>query len=143
MYNNIGKKIKGLAVVIFIINALAGIISGCSLISSSSTRTMGWLLIVGGPVIGWIMSWFLYGFGELIDKISDIERNTRGKNFNTAIQNMNDSGNVSKYANVNTYPISDTQNKVYNERIEKIERLRSQGLITEEEYKQAVSKIEY
>ena len=52
-----------------------------------------------------------------IDKASDIERNTRGGERK-----------------------SEAQAKVDSERIGKIEKLRSQGLITEEEYQKAISK---
>ena len=71
----------------------------------------GLLVMVVGPIVAWVSSWFLYGFGELIDKASDIERNTRGGERK-----------------------SEAQAKVDSERISKIEKLRSQGLITEEEY---------
>jgi cytochrome c-type biogenesis protein CcmH/NrfG len=53
----------------------------------------------------------LYGFGELVDKACDIELNTRGAEKRNA-------------APLNSY----------SERISKLDTLRSQGLITEEEY---------
>ena len=120
MYDNIGGKIKGLAKATFIIEAIAVVITGIALMASDEDMIpIGLLVMVVGPIVAWVSSWLLYGFGELVDKACDIERNTR-------------SGERK----------SEAQTKVDEERISKIEKLRSQGLITEEEYKQAISKSE-
>ena len=73
--------------------------------------------MISGPFVAWVFSWLLYGYGELIEKTCEIARNTQGGERK-----------------------SEAQSKVDSERINKIERLRSQGLITEEEYQQAISK---
>ena len=118
MYNNIGGKIKGLAKASFIVAAIAAVITGIALMATDEDLILyGLLVMVVGPIVAWVSSWLLYGFGELIDKASDIERNTRGGERK-----------------------SEAQSKVDSERINKIEKLRSQGLITEEEYQQAISK---
>ncbi len=118
MYDNIGGKIKGLAKAIFIVEAIAAVITGIALMASDEDMIpIGLLVMVVGPLVAWISSWLLYGFGELIDKTCDIARNTHGGERK-----------------------SEAQSKVDYERISKIERLRSQGLITEEEYQQAISK---
>ena len=89
MYENIGKKIKGLAWATFIIGAAASVIVAIIFFSNASdvyleefksvyiTTGVLWLLI--GPIVSWVSSWMLYGFGELIDKVTDIEINTRNK----------------------------------------------------------------
>ncbi len=115
MYDKIGSKIKGLAKVIFIVEAIVTVITGIALISSDVD--IGILVIALGPIIAWVSSWLLYGFGELIDKACDIEHNTR-------------SGEGK----------SEAQAKMDYIRTGKIEKLRSQGLITEEEYQQAIFK---
>lgn len=120
MYKNIGKKIKGLAKVLFIVEAIVVVLTGVIIISLARDYTIflvGMLVLIIGPIVAWISSWLLYGFGELIDKTCDIERNTR-------------SGKIK----------SEAQSKIDAERISKIENLRSQGLITEEEYREAISK---
>ena len=119
MYDNIGGKIKGLAKATFIIGIIGAIIVGIVMMVSSDEILifLGLVVMFIAPVIVWISSLFLYGFGELIDKVSDIERNTRGGERKSL-----------------------KQDKVDSERIQKIEKLRSQGLITEEEYQQAISK---
>ena len=118
MFDNIGGKIKGLAKAVFIVEAIAAVIAGIALIASDEDLIpIGLLVLFIGPIVAWVSSWLLYGFGEIIDKTCDIERNTRGGERK-----------------------SEAQSKVDYERISKIEKLRSQGLITEEEYQQAISK---
>ena len=120
MYENIGKKIKGLAQILFIVGAIAAAIIGMVLmIISTSFILLGVLTLFLGPILSWIGSWLLYGFGELIDKTCDIERNTRG---------------ASKEDNP-------SQTNAISDKIKTIEDLRSKGLITEEEYRRAISKI--
>ena len=118
MFDNIGGKIKGLAKAIFYVEAVAAFIAGIVIMSEGDEMILFGLLIwVVGPLVAWVSSWFLYGFGEIIDKLCAIERNTRGGERK-----------------------SEAQEKIDSERISKIENLRSQGLITEEEYQQAISK---
>lgn len=115
MFNNIGGKIKGLAQVLFWLEVVAAVIVGIVLVED--TEGISLLFAIAGVIVAWISAWFLYGFGEIIDKLCDIERNTRGGERK-----------------------SEAQSKVDSERINKIEKLRSQGLITEEEYQRAISK---
>ena len=82
-YDNIGKKIKTLARCLFIIGMVLGIIAGAILIIGGCVTGdfgfafLGLLLILFYPFLTWISSWTLYGSGEMIDKICEIERNTR------------------------------------------------------------------
>lgn len=117
MLDNIGGKIKSLAKISFIITAVAEVIGGIILMEDGSTESYGLLLIVIGPMLALFSSWLLYGFGELIDKAGEIARNTRSGDRTSA-----------------------AQSRINHERINKIEKLRSQGLITEDEYRQAISK---
>lgn len=115
MFENIGGKIKTLAKVLFWIEAIAAIIVGFALIGD--TNGLSLLYALAGGFVAWVSSWFLYGFGEIIDKLCAIERNTRGGERKSTTQTNED-----------------------EKRISNLERLRSQGLITEEEYRQAISK---
>ena len=75
MYDNIGGKIKGLAIASFIVEAIAAVITGIAL----WVGTEEWwcaLILFCGPIVAWVSSWLLYGFGEIIDKLCDIEHNT-------------------------------------------------------------------
>ena len=125
-FNNIGTTIKNLAKwhcwisigIIWIASPIALII----LLSNIYTVDLWYIPVLIAsftPFLIWLSSLTIYAFGELVEKICDIERNT--------------CSDVRK---------SDAQSKIANERISKIENLRSQGLITEEEYQQAISKIQ-
>ena len=118
MYTDIGKKIKGLTKAVVIIGIILCFIIGIVIMTSDEDLIgIGLLVMVAGALVFWLSSWLLYGYGELIDKVSDIERNTRlgGR-------------------------VSDVQAKVDSERIRKAEFLRSQNLITEEEFNQILMK---
>lgn len=123
MFNEIGKKIKTLAKVIFVLVVISALIMGVVLIATliktdkENLAFIGFLVMIVGSVIAWLLSCLLYGFGELIDKTCDIERNTRGEKTKSNIQKKDDS-----------------------ERERKLEKLLSQGMITEEEYHQAMNK---
>ena len=78
MYENIGSKIKGLATTIFVIEAIASVILGIVLLATDEALILlGIITLIGGPIVAWVSSFLLYGFGELIDKTSKIEENTR------------------------------------------------------------------
>lgn len=125
MFDNIGKKIKTLAKVLCRVGIIAYVIVAIVMFlcvieypyAAGLYIGLGVAFLIGGSLLSWISSFFMYGFGELIDKACDIERNTRGGERKSV-----------------------AQAKVETERIEKLERLRSQDLITEEEYQQALAK---
>ena len=95
MFRNIGKKIKGLASVLFWIQAVLYILTGIgiiifSIIGGDMLSQLGirggiaivlgiiaGLLIAGlGILFAWLGQFLLYGFGELVDKTADVEKNT-------------------------------------------------------------------
>ena len=86
MFENIGKKIKGLARVLFFLEAIGSFIVGIVLLANGdeSTVIVGLLVMIGGILFSWVSVCLLYGFGEIIDKLQDIERNTRGAVGNTS-----------------------------------------------------------
>lgn len=70
MFENIGSKIKGIAKVAFIIEAIGSIIAGIAMCSEIG-EPIYLLVAVGGVAIAWILACFFYGFGQLIEN-SDI-----------------------------------------------------------------------
>lgn len=128
MYDNIGEKIKGLAKFFAIVLGIGLAILGGYIMSIDEELILpGLIVFIVGPLIAWISSWLIYGFGELIEKTSAIEYamcGTRAKTQEQRIYNK----------------IPQTDDEAENERLRKLELLRVQGLITEEEYQQAVSK---
>jgi len=86
MYNNIGHKIKFLAQLIAWIGIIGSIIHGLvwivlGIFSGMGGGVVGGFLIgigvmIGSFLVSWISSWFMYGYGELIEKTTEIARNT-------------------------------------------------------------------
>ncbi len=115
MFSNIGSKIKGFVMVIFTIE----VVMACMFALVKLEDTMGFSLIIAGimVLVAWISSWLLYGFGEIIDKLTDIERNTRFAMGNPGLQT-----------------------RANYERADKIEKLRAEGLISEQDYQQAITR---
>ena len=71
-FDNVGKKIKDIAQGAFVIEAISAIISGIVLMSEDDDFILlGILLIFAGPIVAWILSLPLYGFGQLVEN-SDI-----------------------------------------------------------------------
>ena len=115
MYDNIGSKIKTLAKASFAIVAIASIVGGLALLDG----TDGWslVLVFVGPLMAWISSLALYGFGELIETVSNIEQSV-----------------------VRNKASAKVQTNAETARNDRLEKLRAQGLITDEEYLNALSK---
>ena len=71
-YENIGDKIKGLAQMVFVVEAIAAVITGIALMATDEDLILyGLLVLIVGPIIAWVSSWLLYGFGQLVEN-SDI-----------------------------------------------------------------------
>jgi len=83
MFNNIGGKIKKLAIVLTVIGIILSVVTGFSPFtltvkdSNSEPDLLGGLLTVGiGVLSSWLGSFLLYGFGELIEKSAITAENT-------------------------------------------------------------------
>ena len=117
-YDDIGEKIKGLAKWTFIIEAIAAVITGIVFLFMDEDFILaGLAIIVCGPLVAWVSSWLLYGFGEIIDKLTQIEKNTR-------------SGAK-----------AEKEDSSLRERKKKLSDLRDRGVITEEEYQQKIAQM--
>ena len=117
MYDEIGKKIKTLAIATFIVEAIASVILGIYFIFDYADLLIILLTFIAGPIVAWVSSWLLYGLGEIIDRLCAIDRNTRAE------------------------VKSNAQTKEDDKKISQIERLRSKSLISEEEYKKEYKKV--
>ena len=125
MFNNIGSKIKTLAKVLFWGEIFLSLIIAVgffiiylvlSLRNTEDVRMLiaGIVYLIAGPIFALINGLLLYGFGELIEKTVSIERN------------------ICKNQKL------DSQEQVSSDRMTKLNSLRAQNLITEEEYQQAL-----
>jgi hypothetical protein len=87
MYDNIGEKIKGLATAITVLGIIVSIISGLLLFSLN--QKAGLVTILIGCIISYVSNLCLYGFGELIVKVTVI-----------ANQNVNNKQNIKQKINI-------------------------------------------
>ena len=69
MFNNIGKKIKGVAALFCFIGIFASLILGALTITGDNTNLIitGIMIMVAGSFLSWLASLVFYGFGQLID----------------------------------------------------------------------------
>ena len=72
MFSNIGKKIKGLAVILFAVMSMNSTIIALTLLDELGV-IYSLLILFGGPMVLYILSCMMYGYGELIDKVSDLK----------------------------------------------------------------------
>ena len=128
MYDKIGKKIKALtkvlSIIFIVISVIFGIVSFCLAGESEYFLIYGFMFLIFMPIFIWIGSFTLYGFGELIDKVCDIESRLSGSNLSNPSENKG------------------TLGKEESARKSELKKLRDQGLLTEEEYNEFLSKTE-
>lgn len=77
MFTNVGRKIKVYAKIAFWIEAIIFVVCGIVVLVEAywaEEVALGIGLIIGGPLTAWIMSLFIYGSGEMIEKICNIEK---------------------------------------------------------------------
>lgn len=95
MFENIGKKIKTLAKAICYLGIAASIITATVLLIISSDMpwggesllVLGLVLLFAGPIISWFSSFFMYGFGDLIDNSQEIKEKLQNMNSNETNKN--------------------------------------------------------
>ena len=75
MFNNIGEKIKSFAKAAFFVEVIAAIISAIVLYIEYEEF---WCILIalGGIPTVWILSMLVYGFGEIIVKLTEIKNQT-------------------------------------------------------------------
>lgn len=129
MYDEIGKKIKMLAKVTLVISAVALILVVVYTLTTGFTTAGNFgfsLLAAVGAFLAWVSGFTLYGFGELVDRISNIDKKL----------NENKTKVVSNSENV----VENVQSEK-DEKIKYLKKLFDMGLITEEEYNIKISNI--
>ena len=85
MFKNIGSKIKTLSKVVCWLGIIVSVLVGIIFIAYSAVSgenvvlgiITGVLCIICGSIASWIGSFFTYGFGEIIDKLTEIANNTK------------------------------------------------------------------
>lgn len=125
MFDNIGSKIKSLAKIVCWVGIIITVIAGIVMLASGGdvSSPIGLVLVIAGPIISWISSFFVYGFGELIEKTSEIAENTKPK------------GATPISSQVVAEGVENEDKKAL------LKKWREQGLITEEEYQQKMNRL--
>ncbi len=90
MFDNIGGKIKVLAKVVCWIGIAISVLYAVVLWSQrgyyQDTTILGLVVLVLGCLASWVGSFFTYGFGELIERVSGIDNKITAV-INTSISN--------------------------------------------------------
>ena len=74
MFNHIGRKVRGLAVIICAIGILGSIAAGVTLYLMKTLELIPCIAIgIGGAVVSWLCSWVLYCIGDTHMKIERLE----------------------------------------------------------------------
>lgn len=154
LFSDVGKKIKKYVKVLFVLECIASIICGILMIGDASDWDT--LEFIGGVMVilfGWaallVPSWMTYGFGEIIDKLSEISVNTSG-----GVQVQANGTAAVPAATKPAAPAAATSAKVPSappivgkvsekaERIGKLKKMFAEGKITQDEFDAAVARIE-
>lgn len=114
MYNNIGEKIKGVAKFLSVIGIVGSIIIGTTMIITmhESISWIGLIILIFGSLVSWILSFPLYGFGQLIENTD----------YLVALQTSSTPINTS-------------------EKEQALKQWKTEGLITEEEYNKKIEEL--
>ncbi len=131
MFNNIGGKIKTLASVITWIGIICSIVGGATMMGFLFPLP-GLLIMIVGSLASWISSFLLYAFGQLVENTDKLV-NTRG-GYAPSSQHVNyqSGGQPTGYRQNAPQPAP-----VYSETgltLSTLEKWRSEGVISEEEY---------
>ena len=71
MYNNIGGKVKALAIVEMIVGTLGSLITAIVLWANDAVLA-GFLVLIGGFLVSWIGSWITYAIGDTNETVNGI-----------------------------------------------------------------------
>lgn len=115
-FDNIGDKIKGLALFFSWIGIVASVLGGIALLPQSFPT--GILIIILGSIVSYVSSWLLYGFGELVESACEIKE---------YLAKANNTDNLADKA----------------KRITALKKLRAEGKITESYFNELIEKINH
>ncbi len=154
MFDNIGGKIRVLAVIFLIVGVLASLIIGFSQISeaseiadsyyvssserelAASMRSTGRRIILGGSFGTLVGAYILYGFGELVENMSFIRRK-----LCDSTNSPQEVYNVKRIEDERIKKILNKTNTPQDERIKKLDAMLQEGLINQREYNIEIESI--
>lgn len=161
MFNNIGGKIKGLASFICWLGIIGSVLGGIVLMMMGDELgiILGIVVALVGSLISWIGSFLLYGFGQLIYNSDVIARNTQGgynpTQFFQGVQPMSVAPGMQAVPVAHQWKCEGCGNLINKEicpfcgkphgkaieRVATLQKLFSEGAITEEEYNSKLEKL--
>ena len=150
MFNEPGKKIKRIAIGAFILESIGAFIGGIACMADSGPLA-GLAIMVGGFFAAWVIAIFIYGFGQLVDKVEEIAEKPTATPPTpvTPAPKPTPAAEATKVDYTSTYA-EPTEIKTVNEQAEanlreykkqRLDSLYQKGAITEEEYKKAIMKL--
>lgn len=87
MFDNIGSKIKMFAKVICCVGIIMSCLVGLIIMTNGAdVAGVGLVIMIVGSLTSWVGSFFAYGFGELIDKTTEVADNTKKLAMNQPTQ---------------------------------------------------------
>jgi len=66
LFINVGEKIQVLAIIIFVLE-LIGSLAGAIIFWCDKEVGIGFIIFICGPLFSLLSSWFLYGFGLIVE----------------------------------------------------------------------------
>jgi len=127
MYDNVGAKIKGLAKYVAWIFICISILIGFILVAlGEDVAFVGVLVMVVGPVLAWLSSLGLYGFGQLIENTDKL----------VVLQ-----GGVNDISIFGEKGFQIEKVKEAQERVDRLKKWREEGWISEEEYNAKLAEM--
>ncbi len=85
MYENVGGKLKGLAVASMLVGIILSISIGGLFFENEDMIFIGIIIMIAGFLMSWISSLALYGFGQLVENSDKIAIGMRKKQVNNSI----------------------------------------------------------
>ena len=95
MFDNIGEKIKWLAIISTILGCVFSLV-GAICCWASEMGLVGFMILIGGCFFSWIGSFLLYGFGELIVRTTNIAIGNQRMQMLAVYNNENESSDITK-----------------------------------------------
>ena len=95
MFENIGEKIKNLAIISTIIGFVLSLV-GAIICWVSGIVFDGFVVLIVGCLFSWIGSFVLYGFGELIIQTTNISRGNQRMQMLTVYNDSRKSSEITK-----------------------------------------------
>ncbi len=157
MFENIGGKIKTLAKVLCWVGIIFSVLVAIILFieaNEGSYRTeglyirLGCIFLIIGPLVSWINSFFMYGFGELIERTTEVSLNTRylrqaasntkdtslNRNIRSSTEDMHKWRCEKCGSFINKTPCPNCGYEEKTDRQKTLDELLAAGLITQAEY---------